>query len=1207
MSKATPCDYFTLSNYIKVRKSGVNTLLLTQRFQINLTREVMWCSKLLTNHKLPSKTSVMELWKKLDVFEELTDDGAKSAALGITEQFDSELSQRLTFYATQLKSQESGEDNESTGSASENNIPLEMFFTDTEIAVMRTYPVPVSPTRAKRLFDMSDVLYENGKIIKGKIRGIVNVGAIHKNNEVMQTLIWTNDLFSNNTQLLKCVIDCFEVSCISDSVDCQIARSRMVGSLKYWVESCLFDEAFLKHFKVFLHKLNCYGMNNAKSTLAQALNRRLEGMEKEYTRNVERFTQRVVVPPSLYTDQIIRLELFDPKEIAKTLTVIGFEMFSKVKVNELLRWNQQNKETHCKSILAITHLSNKIVQIFTSYLLDEEDLIKRVIKLEFICAIGNEAEYLHNFDLLVVISFVFGKSAIHRLKKTFEALSTNAKAFIERLQKLTSPANNWAELRKSTEQDENVMHALPYLGTFLSDTTFINEGNKSTFGKGNEMLINYSKCNMLRNIAQKIYHLQQVPYYDLNISNEIKKFLITILAVENTEENAKEIDEVEFLRSKKIEPTVKRVVTENTEGNFEFLRPDECKTRKYKTDTMDVETFVNALFPTIAGFVSFIAINTNSFVGFGIKTPISMLCPAKFFTIYYHPVEYQFVQKTATGWFNTKILIDASRSVRSQMCIFNEVLANKVPFFVIVLKEDKSSFVINSDKSPTEVGMTNKDSFVAYPFDVLPSKSFGFSADEVLFETEKNHFLTLMSVIKEEWVEELLTGVTLNKASSSATVILAGSFLYVYMADTLARAYPLNYINFKMTPLYKSSTILLELTALEKFVQCPLTDKIYLKGSKQSVLDLLNRIDKTASNGTTRIGGLSLKKVIQNTQRRVPELYEDLINSIASDDTYKNENNFDNIDVGFSKVAWERDGLALNDFQDLSVNSRIGVLLYFMALLPDSLIPKGVLDAMRKVIEENNTETLRKINTLMQDVGFSSSLLSALIHLFSAFWESSSKRGFKKYFGEFYRVFSDDNVEDVVSYLIEKCDEIEFVPSTLEKYEDPTQTLFPTKFPDYQAIKEIHDDMTEAKQLTTREKNKPIICSFKQAENECFEPSFKSLLNNKEKLKEKKRVEAKLTKVQSEMRLDLLKSSQSACRVSLNSTNSGGQLPGVVFASPLASSVSPIEHQTWEKSVRVLGCSTPGRDFLSRKKVPRVVASTPQTPTVGLSPSSMSA
>lgn len=93
----------------------------------------------------------------------------------------------------------------------------------------------------------------------------------------------------------------------------------------------------------------------------------------------------------------------------------------------------------------------------------------------------------------------------------------------ESMQTLLSPVSNYKALREATMQVPGTDPLVPYLGTYLGDLTFIEEGNPDKLNG----MINYSKWRM---IVSSITYLQarQLVDYQLTAVYDIQRWLAQV-------------------------------------------------------------------------------------------------------------------------------------------------------------------------------------------------------------------------------------------------------------------------------------------------------------------------------------------------------------------------------------------------------------------------------------------------------------------------------------------------------------------------------------------------------------------------------------------------------------------------------------------------------------------------------------------------------
>ena len=102
-----------------------------------------------------------------------------------------------------------------------------------------------------------------------------------------------------------------------------------------------------------------------------------------------------------------------------------------------------------------------------------------------------ECRNLQNWSSVVQIRAAFNSAPIHRLKKSFAEIPSDLLAEWKEVEGLTAPDGNYHKLRSVVESCQPP--CVPYLGVYLSDLTFIDDGNKDTFVQNGIKLMNITK------------------------------------------------------------------------------------------------------------------------------------------------------------------------------------------------------------------------------------------------------------------------------------------------------------------------------------------------------------------------------------------------------------------------------------------------------------------------------------------------------------------------------------------------------------------------------------------------------------------------------------------------------------------------------------------------------------------------------------------
>jgi len=99
-----------------------------------------------------------------------------------------------------------------------------------------------------------------------------------------------------------------------------------------------------------------------------------------------------------------------------------------------------------------------------------------------------------------------GDSSVHRLKCHWAELPAKSKAYYDDLKLTLSSEQNYKNFRACLKSVSGA--CIPYLGMYLTDLTFIEDGNNEKIGE----LYNFAKRIFVSNVIQEIQQYQQYPY-----------------------------------------------------------------------------------------------------------------------------------------------------------------------------------------------------------------------------------------------------------------------------------------------------------------------------------------------------------------------------------------------------------------------------------------------------------------------------------------------------------------------------------------------------------------------------------------------------------------------------------------------------------------------------------------------------------------------
>jgi son of sevenless-like protein len=186
-----------------------------------------------------------------------------------------------------------------------------------------------------------------------------------------------------------------------------------------------------------------------------------------------------------------------------------------------LQWTKNKSPNIIKMINWFNKISSNI-----SYLIVSEKNIKNRSKLiEKSINLAYETYKINNFNSLFEIVSGLEDASVFRviyhfilqLKKSWSLISPNSLKIFQELKDVVNTKGNFNFLRNLYTKNEVI---LPYLGLFLTDLTFIEEGNKNIINNR----INFDKRRKLSKIVKNIIFFQN-GFFKFRPVNEIILYL----------------------------------------------------------------------------------------------------------------------------------------------------------------------------------------------------------------------------------------------------------------------------------------------------------------------------------------------------------------------------------------------------------------------------------------------------------------------------------------------------------------------------------------------------------------------------------------------------------------------------------------------------------------------------------------------------------
>uniref|UniRef100_A0A674MRE0 Ras protein specific guanine nucleotide releasing factor 2 n=1 Tax=Takifugu rubripes TaxID=31033 RepID=A0A674MRE0_TAKRU len=202
-------------------------------------------------------------------------------------------------------------------------------------------------------------------------------------------------------------------------------------------------------------------------------------------------------------------ESLSAMELAEQITLLDHIVFRSIPYESFLGqgWMKVDKMERTPYIMKTSQHFNDMSNLVASQIMTHTDVGSRASSIEKWVAVADICRCLNNYNGVLEITSALNRSAIYRLKKTWAKVSKQAKALMDKLQKTVSSEGRFKNLRETLKNCNPP--CVPYLGMYLTDLAFIEEGTPNFTEEG---LVNFSKMRMISHIIREIRQFQQTPY-----------------------------------------------------------------------------------------------------------------------------------------------------------------------------------------------------------------------------------------------------------------------------------------------------------------------------------------------------------------------------------------------------------------------------------------------------------------------------------------------------------------------------------------------------------------------------------------------------------------------------------------------------------------------------------------------------------------------
>lgn len=387
----------------------------------------------------------------------------------------------------------------------------------------------------------------------------------------METFFLTYRSFTTPEILLKKLLEVFKMPKVKPThispenweSKKKIIPIRIGNCIKHWLTKFFRLDWSLKMIQTFSTFIEDYLFKNKETQqLAKNLSNTLKKEISEEKMNIkttliETEVQKPVIPKNIFNQGLV-LDDIDELEIARQLTLVEHQNYCKITPIELLNnaWSNVKYKHRASNIIQSSIRFNKISAWIIETILQPHSL--KIRKKNYIRAINilKHLQTLQNYNSLLAFISSFDNSAVFRLKFTKE-IDQKLSQDLDKMRALMTSERSYKNYRPHLK--EITPPLVPYLGLYLTDLTFVEDGNKDYIqhSKTGKLLINWSKRKLVYTTIHQIQLYQNTPYNIipiLQIQELIEKKFETVQIISNDE-----LYNISFLREPK-NATIKDLV-----------------------------------------------------------------------------------------------------------------------------------------------------------------------------------------------------------------------------------------------------------------------------------------------------------------------------------------------------------------------------------------------------------------------------------------------------------------------------------------------------------------------------------------------------------------------------------------------------------------------------------------------------------------------
>lgn len=333
------------------------------------------------------------------------------------------------------------------------------------------------------------------------------------NPEFMKCFLMCHEQFTSSLVVLTKLLERFWVPPDADEYEhAKVVQLNVVNVVKHWLSD--YPEDWSPEMRLMLERFALTLDAPETRAFAVQFDTALAKKKVQRAKQFDRNPPKPIVPREIFSSTL-QLANVHPEEIARQLSMYEFQIFQNIRPSELLNlaWSKPKLKHKARNVLALIDCFNAFSQWGVYWIMQHDTLEKRAKAVSFIVKLADALYRLNNFDSLMALLAALNSAPIGRLKFTFARLSPSVLEKKRLLESACSRELSYKSYRAAIATANPPV--VPYLGLYLTDLVFIEEGNPAHVASadGRARLIHFAKAmHTYRVISNSIQRYQNVPY-----------------------------------------------------------------------------------------------------------------------------------------------------------------------------------------------------------------------------------------------------------------------------------------------------------------------------------------------------------------------------------------------------------------------------------------------------------------------------------------------------------------------------------------------------------------------------------------------------------------------------------------------------------------------------------------------------------------------